>query len=262
MGASYLIRFDDICPTMNWAIWEKVEETLVSLAVKPIMAVVPDNHDPQLRAGEANLKFWERVRGWQLRGWTIGLHGYQHLALTHDGGILRINRTAEFSGLPFDTQKAKLQRALAIFASMGVRPDVWVAPWHSFDGNTLRALRELGLHCLSDGFSLYPYLDSGGILRIPQQLWGLRRVPFGVWTVCVHTNLWSDHDVARFCSELRQFATAITDCHSVVSLYGSRRRHVADQLFSAVYPTALKIRRRLSPTRREPSGDVPVAQEL
>jgi predicted deacetylase len=262
MGASYLIRFDDICPTMNWSIWDEVEEALVSFAIKPILAVVPDNHDPQLRAGESNLKFWERVRAWQGRGWTIGLHGCQHLALTRDGGILRINHAAEFSGLGFDVQKAKLRQALAIFSSMGVRPDLWVAPWHSFDANTLRALRDFGICCLSDGFSLYPYLDSSGILWIPQQLWKLRRVPFGVWTVCVHANQWSGNEVAQFRSELRKFAAAITDCNSVVSLYGKRRRSVADKLFSGIYPTALKARRRLTAKRRERSGDTPVAQEL
>src|SRR5215472_8164987 len=102
MGARYLIRFDDICPTMNWVIWERVEKILVSTGIKPILAVVPDNQDPRLRAAEPNLDFWNKVRGWQSRGWTIGLHGYQHLASTRDGGVLKINKWGEFSGLKFD----------------------------------------------------------------------------------------------------------------------------------------------------------------
>src|SRR5262249_14642035 len=171
MGAKYLIRFDDICPTMNWPIWERVEESLLDARIKPILAVIPDNQDLKLRVAQPNLEFWNKVRAWQTRGWTIGLHGYQHLAHTCDGGVLKINKWGEFSGLAYDVQRSKLQRALAIFDSEGVRPELWIAPGHSFDAITLRALEEIGIHFLSDGFSLYPYRDSSGMFWVPQQLW-------------------------------------------------------------------------------------------
>src|SRR5215469_15120577 len=111
MTAKYLVRFDDICPTMNWDIWVRVEKVLLESGIRPILAVVPDNQDPKLHAAAPNSEFWARVRTWQARGWTIGLHGYQHLKATHDGGILNLNQWSEFSGLPFDEQKSKLQRA-------------------------------------------------------------------------------------------------------------------------------------------------------
>ena len=42
--------------------------------------------------------FWARVRGWQARGWAIGLHGYQHRYVTHDGGLVPLNQRSEFAG--------------------------------------------------------------------------------------------------------------------------------------------------------------------
>ena len=49
MSAKYLVRFDDICPTMNWSVWEAVEEVLVEADIKPILAVIPDNQDDHLK---------------------------------------------------------------------------------------------------------------------------------------------------------------------------------------------------------------------
>ena len=77
-----LLRFDDICPTMNWGTWDAGRGPDGPLGLRPILAVVPDNRDPKLVAGPPRADFWERVRGWQARGWTIALHGYQHLYVT------------------------------------------------------------------------------------------------------------------------------------------------------------------------------------
>src|SRR5437660_1103665 len=85
-GARFLIRFDDVCPTMNWAIWNDLESLLGSIGVKPIVAVVPDNRDPALVVAPAVSDFWDRVRGWKARGWSIGIHGHQHVYRTSSPG--------------------------------------------------------------------------------------------------------------------------------------------------------------------------------
>ena len=51
MAARYLIRFDDLCPSMNWTVWCEVESILQAAGIKPLLAVVPDNADPQLCGG-------------------------------------------------------------------------------------------------------------------------------------------------------------------------------------------------------------------
>lgn len=239
MSAKYLIRFDDVCPTMNWSVWSEVEHILADSCVKPVLAVVPDNRHPQLEAAAPNPQFWSAVRSWQQRGWTIGLHGYQHLASTEDGGILNVNPWSEFSGLSFEEQASKVRRALEIFEGYGVRPELWIAPAHSFDAITLRILRNAGIHCLSDGFSLYPYRDTCGTIWVPQQLWRVRKMPFGVWTVCLHVNRWDTADINRFRSELQQIASGLTNWKSVISLYRDRRRSLSDRVFSKTYPAAM-----------------------
>lgn len=251
MSTQYLVRFDDICPTMNWSIWERVEDILLRAGIKPILAIVPDNQDPKLRMGEPNKEFWDRVRAWQMRGWTIGLHGYQHLHATGNGGILKLNPWSEFSGLAFEEQKWKLQQARDILDREDVHPDLWIAPAHSFDANTLRALDEIGIGHLSDGFSLYPYRDASGMMWVPQQLWHFRRMSFGIWTICLHLNSWSLADVARFDSDVQEFGVVLTDWNSVVARYRDRRRSPMDHMFSTAYYAYLRTRRQLAQILRQ-----------
>src|SRR5712664_3650155 len=243
--AQYLIRFDDICPTMNWSVWRQVEEILVQFEVKPILAVIPDNQDEKLRVCELNNGFWDEVRGWQARGWTIGLHGFQHLYTTRDGGLIGINKYSEFSGLSYAEQESKIRQALDIFQRECVVPDLWVAPGHSFDRTTIRVLFELGIRRLSDGFSLYPHLDCDGMMWVPQQLWRLRKMPFGLWTVCLHLNPWTGEDVARFRFEVQKFVAGLTDCSSVVATYPDRRSNALDPIFFRVYQASVKGRKWL-----------------
>src|SRR5213594_2026420 len=63
--AQYLLRFDDICPTMNWRVWAEIESVLIQRRLKPILAVVPDNRDPGLQVDTPVADFWERARAWQ-----------------------------------------------------------------------------------------------------------------------------------------------------------------------------------------------------
>src|SRR5712692_12017049 len=100
MTTQYLIRIDDICPTMNWAVWRAVEDVLVRYNISPLLAVVPDNQDPHLQITPARVDFWDCVRRWQALGWTIGLHGYRHSYVTRESGLLGINSFSEFAGLP------------------------------------------------------------------------------------------------------------------------------------------------------------------
>jgi len=45
MSARYLIRLDDASATMNRHKWQLIEGVLDQHAIKPIVAVVPDNQD-------------------------------------------------------------------------------------------------------------------------------------------------------------------------------------------------------------------------
>jgi predicted deacetylase len=224
----FLLRFDDICPTMRWSIWNDVEDILIKTGVRPILAVVPDNRDEDLIFDPPDANFWSRVRTWQERGWTIGLHGYQHRCVSKDAGMYGRVARSEFAGLPQEVQEAKLRNALRIFREHDVSPELWVAPAHSFDAHTLVALSNIGMRTVSDGYALYPYRDSKGITWIPQQMGCFRNLPIGVWTVCHHTNDWTPREVAQLQHDLSEFADYFTSTSDVVENYGQRRRSLLD----------------------------------
>ena len=193
----YLIRFDDICPTMNWGIWDQIEAILRKNGIKPILAVVPDNQDAKLIVDAPRDDFWDRVRQWQEWGWTIGLHGYQHKYVTRESGIVGIKNDSEFAGLPEKEQEETLKKAVDIFQRQGIVPEIWIAPSHSFDSITVSLLHSFAINIISDGLAFSPFHKNGAVW-VPVQLWRFRRIPLprGVWTVCHHCNSWLESNLA------------------------------------------------------------------
>ncbi len=221
--ARYLVRFDDICPTMNWEVWGKVEQVLKVNHVKPILAVVPDNKDPKLTLDAPVSDFWERVRGWQAEGWTIALHGYQHIYRNHLSGLMKIANNSEFAGVPLSEQEDNLRKGVEIFRANGVTTNVWVAPSHSFDQNTVIALRNVGINIISDGLGILPHGSLESTYWIPQQMWGaFYERKSGVWTVCYHHNDWTEKDLKRFTQSIEAYKDRMISVDEVAKAYPPR----------------------------------------
>ena len=68
-----------------------------------------------------------------------------------------------------------------------------MAPWHSFDDNTARALQDVGILTVTDGYGLYPYGRSG-VLLVPQMTQRPLPLPMGCQTLCFHINTFDDRD--------------------------------------------------------------------
>ena len=234
MSARYIVRLDDACPTMDRAKWRAVEEVLDANGVRPIVAVVPDNQDPELMAGDPDPDFWNLVRAWQAKGWTIAMHGHTHLMRPTDAPqLLPFYRRSEFSGLSYAEQSDKIRQARAIFDSQGVRTDAWIAPAHCFDAVTLEALRDnTDIRVVSDGFAIRPFL-SRGFAWVPQQLWGFRDRPLGLWTVCCHPNMMDDNGLAGFRRDVERYAGKIVAFGDIKP--AQRRRGPLDSLFNAAF---------------------------
>jgi predicted deacetylase len=254
----YLLRFDDLCPTMNWRAWSDVESALVQRNVKPLLAVVPDNQDPQLQVDQPVPDFWDRVRAWQARGWTIAMHGYQHKYVTRERGIVGINRFSEFAGLSAAEQEGKLRKGHDILRHEGIEASVFVAPGHSFDRTTVSLLPRFGLRTISDGFSRYPFRSREGVFWIPQQLWDFAPQRSGVWTVCIHHNAWQAEDVARFSHSLELYKNVVVSLDAIAQQYANRQPGLRDQLFAWYWRRCRRIvnggARRLLKTVRHRSG--------
>jgi predicted deacetylase len=244
VSARFLIRFDDICPTMNWAVWEQIEPILTRYGIRPILAVVPDNQDPKLFVNTPRSDFWERVRGWQANGWAIALHGYQHVYETRHAGLVGINAFSEFAGLPYDVQRNKVERALSIFSRERVRADAWVAPAHAFDATTVRVLAECGIRVISDGFYWRPLLRLGA-LWIPQQMWRFRSMPGGVWTICLHHNHFSPSAIQELEADIDRYRRNIVSLDVLISQYPAKRLGMLDASLSTLWLAALRLKRRL-----------------
>jgi hypothetical protein len=198
MAASYLIRLDDACAEMDCGRWQSVETILDEFNVKPIVAVVPDNQDAELKRQTPDPEFWSKVRRWQSKGWSIAMHGHTHVMHSTDEKLLvPYYKRSEFAGLTFDEQKTKIRAAWKLFLSQGVEPRIWVAPAHSFNSLTLKALsEETSIRIVSDGIAWNAFYEQG-FHWIPQQIWKLTPRNSGLWTVCLHPNQMDDASLSR-----------------------------------------------------------------
>ena len=215
-STKYLLRFDDICPTMNWKVWSEIETALGERNIKPILAVVPDNQDPVLQVDTPVEDFWDRVRGWQARGWTIALHGYQHKYVTVHPGIVTPRKKSEFAGVPAAEQEEKLRRGMQIFKHHGIKSHVWIAPSNSFDAATVSLLPQFGISVICDGYFRFPFICRRGLFWVPHQLFGFRPALPGVWTVCYHHNQWTAADLRQFRQDLDDYGPAISSLDRVI----------------------------------------------
>lgn len=200
-----MIRLDDITPDMDWERFNQAREIFERYHIHPLIGVVPDNQDANLHKKERKTEFWKIIRTLQSEGWEVAQHGTYHVYETENAGILGINPFSEFAGLSYEAQLHKLQAGKKILEENGIKTDIFMAPGHTYDKNTLKALKECGFKVVTDGLYKEPYHEEE-ILFIPCRLRGLKK-PSGIDTICLHTNLMSGKDM----EELESFCRANKD---------------------------------------------------
>lgn len=215
-NAQYLLRFDDLCPTMDRARWQRFLPLLKRFGIHPILAAVPDNHDPELNKQDPDPAFWFHMRELQNSGATIGLHGFQHICLANGASLVNLHKQTEFAGAPLKDQRIWIHRGLAILRGQGLDPRIWVAPRHGSDRSTIVALQEEGIDVISDGFAKSPNRRND-ILWIPQQLWAPIVQTSGLWTIAYHPNTASDEDLRALEEFLHRFSHSFTSLERVLS---------------------------------------------
>ena len=174
--SQYLIRLDDANHYCNIIKWKRIELILDKYNITPIVAVIPNNKDKNLMKSNYNEAFWKTVKSWQSKNWTIALHGHTHLyhKVNKKKLIFPFYNRTEFGGLTLNKQREIIKKSLKIFNYNSIYPKVFVAPSHTFDLNTIKALElETNIRIISDGISLNQfYLNK--FQFIPQQLWSLK----------------------------------------------------------------------------------------
>ena len=214
--AQYLLRLDDLCPTVAAERWKRFQSLIEDFRLKPILAVVPDNRDPELQVSSPDPAFWDRLRDLEAAGASIALHGFRHLCERRGRSLVNLHRTTEFAGVSFAMQRAWIAEGLRILRGHSLHPKIWVAPRHGFDVQTIRALLDEGIAIVSDGFARRPFLRCG-ITWIPQQLWGPVEKDRGLWTICVHPNTASETEIEALRSFLLAHAARFTSVDRAVA---------------------------------------------
>lgn len=195
MRTQYIIRLDDACPTMDHSQWQRMEEILDKYSIKPMVGVIPHNEDLAQQIDPADGDFWTKVKEWEKKGWTIALHGYNH-CYDCNGGMKGLNpmwKRSEFAGLPLEEQRVKIRKGVATMREHGINPKYFFAPSHTFDDNTLTALRdESDIRIISDTIATRPYKYRDFVF-IPQFSGQCREMKMnGLFTFCFHPNTMND----------------------------------------------------------------------
>jgi predicted deacetylase len=193
----YLIRLDDASHFSNLEKWNKVEYILNRYNVKPLVAVIPNNMDNNLMYSAINKNFWNMIKEWQIKGWEIAMHGYNHVyhKCNRYDLIFPFYNRSEFGGLTLNEQIEKLKNANKLFISNNIKPRLWVAPSHTFDLKTLEALKKsTDIRIISDGIAYSTFFENG-FNFIPQQLWDFKNKFYGTWTICLHPDTMTEREL-------------------------------------------------------------------
>ena len=189
-----LLRFDDVCSTMDWKQWDMAMQLIDEINATALIGIIPDCQDPSLQIDTPRNDFWEYIKQLQDKGFSLAMHGFNHVFSTKANGIVTKNKISEFAGLPYEVQLEKVRQGKDILNAHGIDTDVFFAPAHSYDDNTLRALAECGFHYISDGFSSRPY-HRQGIICIPCPNGGIPKIKRkGYYTAVIHAHEWSRSD--------------------------------------------------------------------
>lgn len=187
----YLIRLDDACPTMNKKKWQRIFDILDRYKVRPMVGIIPHNEDPKQMVEPIDPLFWDLARGWERKGYAIALHGYNHCYDSNQGlrGLNPLWTRSEFSGLPYEEQCRKIEHGYRILCEHRLNPKYFFAPSHTFDENTLKALKDTtNIRIISDTIATKPYRMEN-LIFVPQVGGHCieMRIP-GIWTFCLHPN--------------------------------------------------------------------------
>lgn len=195
MKKRILIRIDDVCPTMDYSKFMERILFFKKLGIKPLLGVIPDCEDQSLRYGEIH-DFWNMIREFAEDGYPIAMHGYKHVYITKRRGLVCFRKLSEFSGLTYETQVEMLQHGKLILEEKGIHTQWFMAPGHSYDRQTVRALSAAGFQYASDGRSSTPYFLDGIKFVPATSIW---MSPFcgKTVTLCLHPSTDSERSYQK-----------------------------------------------------------------
>ena len=199
MSMKIAVRMDDITPDMNWENFNFFLDLFEKTGITPLLGIVPDNKDNSLSCETLHEDYYEVMKALEKKGFTLAMHGCHHVYSTKSGGLFPLNRYSEFAGLPYDRQKELLKYGKEKLKANGIETDIFMAPAHSYDKNTLKALKELGFTKITDGFGKHPYIYRGlAFYPISFRLASSFKKKTGITTMVIHSNTVNEADKAGY----------------------------------------------------------------
>ena len=193
------VRMDDITPDMNWENFSFFQDLFKQTGITPLLGIVPENRDVKLSPEAPHEDFYMRMKELEKQGYCFAMHGCYHVYTTKCGGRFPLNSYSEFAGLPYDKQKELLAYGKEKLKEHGIETDIFMAPAHSYDDNTLKALKELGFNKITDGFGKVPYMEKGLTFYPISFLLGRSfKQKKGVTTMVIHANTVTEADKKRY----------------------------------------------------------------
>lgn len=200
------VRMDDITPDMNWENFRFFQKLFEEAGIQPLLGIVPDNRDENLHKEEPRQDFYEVMKDLQKQGYVLSMHGCHHMYSTKKGGIFPLNNFSEFAGVSYTEQKKMLEEGKQLLLEKGIVTDMFMAPAHSYDKNTLRALKELGFTKITDGFGKRPYTYKGlTFYPISFQLSRSLKQKSGYTTMVLHANTITEKDKERYTKIFKEY---------------------------------------------------------
>ncbi len=237
----YFIRLDDASDHMDFHKWMRMKALLDRYKIKPIYGIIPNNMDPDLLKYEKVDGFWSLMREWASEGWIPAMHGNSHVFESNKGGVNPVNSRSEFAGLPIERQKDKVREGYKTLASNNIKANIFFAPAHTFDTNTLAALyTETPIRVISDTIANDVYFKDG-FYFIPQQSGMVRNLPFQTVTFCYHPNRMNDGDFEILESFLKLYGKRFGCLKDTVR---KRHRSLLDIVLKGCYFAIRVVRKR------------------
>lgn len=229
----YLLRLDDAAPYWDEKKWGRMYNICKEYGIKPIIAIIPHCEDIKLQKYTYDEDFLETIKKYTDEGWTPALHGYNHVMSSFSGGINPVNNRSEFAGVSLDEQRKKIELGYKILESWGIFPKVFVAPAHTFDENTLVALREkTNIRIISDTIANDIY-SRDEFFFIPQQTGQVREIQTKITTFCYHPNTTSEDEFVKLEKFLKKHSSKFVSFDDIE--LKSRKKSVYDELLSKIY---------------------------
>ena len=115
---------------------------------------------------------------------------------------------SEFYGHSLEAQTLKIKNGLKKFQEKNIKIKCFFAPNHTYDKNTLLALKNSGINIVLDGYGLMPYREND-IKFIPQLFYKLYALPFGIQSTQIHLNYCGKKDFENFENFVNKYSRKI-----------------------------------------------------